>query len=193
MKKTTLIIFTFFATLAINAQDLDNIRTVTEVKTEFGMNMTGLINQIIPFKQTTNKTGPYAASLKFIKDRNAFRMGLGIHVLTQDFGNSGSDILNFNMRLGFERRHVVNSKFLFYQTFDLMLMAGNFNSPINDFTDNENAGGGLGLGLGIEYLIFKNLSVSTEGIGFIGLVGGTSSIFSATVIPPIAIFLNYKF
>jgi hypothetical protein len=72
-------------------------------------------------------------------------------------------------------------------------MAGNFNSPINDFSDNENAGGGLGFGLGLEYFIFENLSLSTEGIGFVGVVGGTSSIFNATVIPPIAIFLNYKF
>jgi len=193
MKKTLLIIIAIYATNAINAQGLDSIRTASEVTTEFGMNMTGLINQLIPFKQITNKTGPYSASLKFISDRNAFRMGIGIHVLTQDFSSTGSDILNFNMRLGFERRHEVNPKFMFYQTFDLMLMAGNFNSPINDFTDDENAGGGLGLGLGIEYLIYENLSISTEGIGFIGLVGGTSSLFSATVIPPIAVFLNYKF
>ena len=177
-----------------NGQTLDSLRITDEVTTEFGMNMTGLLNQLLPFKQITNKTGPYSASLKFIRDRNAFRMGLGIHILTDDnFGGVSEDIINFNIRLGFERRHVVNTKFMFYQTFDLMLMAGNFNSPINDFSDDENAGGGLGFGLGLEYLIYENLSLSTEGIGFVGVVGGTSSIFNATVIPPIAIFLNYKF
>lgn len=178
----------------LSGQELDSIRVADKITTEFGMNMTGLLNQLVPFKQVTNKTGPYSASLKFIRDRNAFRMGLGVHILTDDgFNGNNEDIINFNIRLGFERRHVVNTKFLFYQTFDLMLMAGNFNSPINDFSDNENAGGGLGFGLGLEYLIFENLSLSTEGIGFVGVVGGTSSIFNATVIPPIAIFLNYKF
>jgi hypothetical protein len=161
------------------------------------MNMTGLINQLIPFKQISNKTGPYAASLKFIKNNNAFRLGLGMHVLSSSFNQNGTnndDIINFNLRLGFERRRVVNEKFNFYQTFDIMMMAGNFNSPINDFNDEQTlAGIGLGLGLGLEYLIFENLSLSTEGIGFVGIVGGTSSIFNATVIPPIAIFLNYKF
>ncbi len=161
--------------------------------TEFGMNMTGLVNQLVPFKQISDKTGPYSATLKFIRDRNALRLAIGMHILTDDdFGRTDGTV-NFNLRLGFERRHLVNEKFTFYQTFDLMMMAGNFNSPINDFDSDEVAGGGIGLGLGIEYFIFQNLSLSTEGIGFLGVVGGTSSIFNATVIPPISIFLNYKF
>jgi hypothetical protein len=194
MRYILLVTIVFFFSTKSNGQTLDSLRVADEIVTEFGMNMTGLLNQLLPFKQITNKTGPYSASLKFIRDRNAFRMGLGIHILTDDnFGGVSEDIINFNIRLGFERRHIVNTKFMFYQTFDLMLMAGNFNSPINDFSDDENAGGGLGFGLGLEYLIYENLSLSTEGIGFVGVVGGTSSIFNATVIPPIAIFLNYKF
>lgn len=182
----------------INAQQ-DTIEENSDtIITEFGMNMTGLINQLVPFKQVSNRTGPYSVSIKFIKNRNAFRMALGLHLISSTFNpttpNTLTDIANFNLRLGFERRRIVNEKFNFYQTFDFMMMAGNFNSPINDFEDNETvAGVGLGLGLGIEYLIFENLSLSTEGIGFVGIIGGTSSIFNATVIPPIAIFLNYKF
>ncbi|GLR18767.1 hypothetical protein [Portibacter lacus] len=191
MKKLVIYIAMFIFSSSVFSQSDDDS---SELITEFGMNMTGLVNQLVPFKQITNKTGPYAATMKFIKDKNAFRMGIGMHILSDDdFNNSGTDILNVNIRLGFERRNEVNEKFIFYQTFDLMLMAGNFNSPINDFTDTENAGAGIGLGLGIEYLIFENLSLSTEGIGFVGVVGGTSSIFNATIIPPISIFLNYKF
>lgn len=161
---------------------------------EFGMNMTGLVNQLIPFKQVTNKTGPYSATFKRVNGRNAFRMGIGMHVITDDnFGGRNNDITNLNLRIGFERQHLVNNRFTFYQTFDFMVVAGDFNSPINDFSDNENAGVGIGLGLGVEYYIFDNFSISTEGVGFVGVVGGTSSIFTATVIPPISIFLNYKF
>lgn len=166
--------------------------------TELGMNMTALVNQLVPFKDVTNRTGPYAATLKVINGKNAFRMAVGLHVVTSESGfliqgTNNENIINFNARIGFERRREINEKFMFYQTFDFMAMAGNFNSPINDFEDDENAGAGIGLGLGIEYFIFENLSLTTEGIGFLGVVGGTSSIFSATVIPPISIFLNYKF
>ena len=201
--KYSLLLFMFICAGVLFAQEpVDSSKWIVEedgemqpVTRELGMNMTGLLNQLVPFKQISNRTGPYSATLKFIRDRNAFRMGIGMHILTDDNfgGGNRNEVINFNLRLGFERRHIVNEQFVFYQTFDLMMMAGNFNSPINDFSDNEKAGAGLGLGLGIEYLIFKNLSLSTEGIGFLGVVGGTSSIFNATVIPPIAIFLNYKF
>ncbi|WP_235299613.1 hypothetical protein [Portibacter marinus] len=199
MKRILLLLIIFY-TYGLRAQDTIEVRTQEDLITEFGMNITALVNQLIPFKQVSNRTGPYSATLKFIRNQNAFRMGIGMHLLSNDFNANvpnfnakGPDIFNFNLRLGFERRHLVNEKFTFYQTFDLMFMAGNFNSPINDFSDNEHAGAGIGLGLGIEYFIFKNLSLSTEGIGFLGVVGGTSSIFNATVIPPISIFLNYKF
>ncbi len=184
----------FFAQNIEENRDTSNSNTV--IIKEFGMNITGLINQIVPFKQISNKTGPYSATLKLIKNRSALRFGFGMHILTSEITPNGGltdDILNFNLRFGYEWRRIVNEKFMFYQTFDFMLVAGNFNSPINDFVDNENAGVGIGLGLGIEYFIFENLSLSTEGIGFVGIVGGTSSLLNATVIPPISIFLNYKF
>lgn len=208
MRATTITYFLLFLTLFFinntHAQDaryvevevLENEEDEDDEKErvlEFGMNMTGLINQLVPFKQITNKTGPYSATFKSIIGRNAFRMGIGMHLLNDVSLNSNAEIQNLNLRLGFERRHVVNERFMFYQTFDFMIMAGNFNSPINDLADDENAGIGLGFGLGIEYMIFENLSLSTEGIGFVGVVGGTASIFTATVIPPISIFLNYKF
>lgn len=169
---------------------------VPEVKSyhEWGMNMTGLVNQVLPFKQATNRTGPYAVSYKRITGNRAFRAGFGMHVLFPDFFDSNqNEIANMNLRLGMEIRRPIKQKFVFYHTFDLMFMAGNFNSPVNDFEDVDNAGIGLGLGLGFQYNIYENLSISTESIGFVGLVAGSGSIATVTVIPPVSLFLNYKF
>jgi hypothetical protein len=197
MKKKifTLLAFNFLVFMTIHGQNRLLGGDVQESNYyEFGMNMTGLVNQLIPFKQLTNKTGPYSATFKRVNGRNAFRMGIGMHIITEsNFGGRNNDITNFNLRIGFERQHLVNKRFTFYQTFDFMVVGGDFNSPINDFSDSDNAGVGIGLGLGVEYYIFDNFSLSTEGIGFVGVVGGTSSIFTATVIPPVSIFLNYKF
>jgi hypothetical protein len=160
---------------------------------EFGMNMTGLVNQVVPFKQLSDRTGPYSVTYKRISGNRAFRAGLGMHFISEDFFSGDLDVFNFNLRMGMEIRRPVNEKINFYQTFDLMGMAGNFNSPINDFDGTDQVGVGIGLGLGIEYFIYDNLSLSTEGIGFAGIVGGSGTILTVTVIPPIAIFLNYKF
>lgn len=161
---------------------------------EWGMNMTGLLNQVTPFKQATNKTGPYAVSYKRIMGNKAFRAGFGMHILFADFFNSNQDdIANMNLRLGMEFRRPIKEKFVFYHTFDLMFMGGSFNSPINDFESEDQAGLGVGLGLGIQYNLYENLSISTESIGFLGLVAGSGSIVTVTVIPPVSIFLNYKF
>lgn len=196
MKQLLLILFTL-SSYSILAQEQSDSLSIgwSNNKTikEFGMNVTGLMNQLIPFKQVTNKTGPYDATLKFINGRDAIRFGLGAHIISDDDFTNEPGITNFNMRIGYERRHIVKEKITFYQTFDILFMGGNFNSPINDFTSNDNAGFGVGLGLGIEYYLLENLSISTEGIGFFGAVAGSGIGLGMTVLPPIFIFLNYKF
>lgn len=191
MRKELVIILTFLMQIGLFAQQ-DSLEVKEKVH-EFGMNMTGLVNQLVPFKQVSNRTGPYSATYKRISGNRAFRAGIGMHFINEDFFSNDFEALNMNLRLGMEIRRPVNEKFCFYQTFDLMGMVGNFNSPINDFDGTDHGGVGIGLGLGIEYYLFENLSLTTEGIGFVGLVGGSGSIVTVTVIPPIAIFLNYKF
>ena len=83
-----IIFINLFLLLAItlSGQKVDTLeKENVKIITEFGMNMTGLINQLVPFKQVTNRTGPYSASLKFIKNKSAFRLGLGMHVISSNF------------------------------------------------------------------------------------------------------------
>jgi len=193
MKKGGIIVFAIFFMMMVRLNGQEIASPETKKMHEFGMNMTGLVNQLVPFKQITNRTGPYSATYKRIIGNRAFRAGIGMHFINEDFFSGDFEALNINLRLGMEIRRPVNEKFCFYQTFDFMGMIGNFNSPINDFDGTDQGGIGIGLGLGIEYFLFENLSLSTEGIGFAGLVGGSGSIVTITVIPPISIFLNYKF
>lgn len=193
MRKWLILVWTIIIVSHIGMIGQDVVPIEQKKVHEFGMNMTGLVNQLVPFKQATNRTGPYSVTYKRISGNRAFRAGFGMHLINEDFFSNEFSALNMNLRFGFEIRRRLNDKFCFYQTFDVMGMAGNFNSPINDFDGTDHAGIGTGLGLGIEYFIYDNLSLSTEGIGFVGFVGGSGSIFTVTVIPPIAIFLNYKF
>jgi hypothetical protein len=183
--------------LAQNANSDTIVKKVKPPKSvEYGLNMTALVVEFIPLlNRTTERTGPYVFSYKRFRGQNGFRMALGAHINPNESANISEPLNNINFRLGYERRKTISEHWRYSRGIDAMFFTGNLNSPmgnilaVNQFGEASN-GLGVGLTLGAEYLILPNLSVSTEGIFFIGGVANGAVL---TFVPPVCIFLNAKF
>lgn len=153
---------------------------------EFGLNVTGLIGQIVPFNRGGGAIGPYGMHFYALTKRHrGLRLSLGGIANTDIFNND----IRLNVLLGFERRKRVGQKFTYRRGVNAFINTGGFNTVFaSDASDDTSAG--IAVARGIEYHPFKSVSVSTEAILYIG-AGGFGPLI--LVLPPFAINVNVKF
>lgn len=171
--------------LTANTQGMDSI-FFTKHK-EVGLNLTNLIAQFIPFGNNAPSAGPFIVSFKsYGKKKTALRIGLGLNTFNSF---STTDRVSFNVRIGYEKRRIINSKLTYINGFDFVILAGDIGNPVNN-PDEEFGAVGLGIPLGIEYNIYPNLFLSIETLIFFGI---GSDIIDLSTIPPTGLFLNTRF
>jgi len=167
------------------AQD-QSVDTPTKSRHEYGLNLSPLVFQLVPFRNNSTRTGPYNFVYNYRRGARAFSMGLGANL---SFDNDNEDLLHFNLRLGSRKYRTLTDHWEYYRGFDFIGTAGSFNLPQDGSSDSF--GIGMGFPLGVVYKINENISVSTEGFLFIGLIFDDSgSISPIQVVPPISIMFN---
>lgn len=178
------LLFIFLFTLTFNLAGQETTPIIKEV----GINMTPFAAQLIPFNETTLRTGPYDFSFKRYKGDRAFRLGLGMH-LRPDFFFGDNQLNSFNLRIGFERRKQIYKNWHYTRAFDAFFYGGSLNLP-TDLSDDD---GGLGgaVGFGIEYHLNDWMYLSTEGSLMLGFSGNSGILME--FIPPMALFIHMRF
>ncbi|MEO6692528.1 MAG: hypothetical protein ABIO44_09335 [Saprospiraceae bacterium] len=156
------------------------------VHTEVGLNMTSLITLLVPLGNQVTSTGPIDYSLKVYRKKYAFRFGLGMKV-----SNANENDVRLALRLGFEKRRYLSTKWAYTSGMDILAYAGTFNFPGDN---NQIEGGGIGLGplAGLEFYINSNLYLSVDSMLFFGF-GAGDEFLVFRVFPPVGIFLNARF
>lgn len=184
---------TIFAQETFDSQTMDSLNTQQTKPqkkrlTQFGMNVTPLLMQLLPLNRGTNRTGPIDLLFKRINNQTlwAFRLAAGVNIDVEDEINS-----HVNLRLGFEKRIDVGKNMYMQTGMDVVGFAGSFNTPAEQISDNTQVGIGIAPILGFEYNITQNISLSTETALFIGTA--TEAPFYVHVISPTSVFLNVRF
>lgn len=150
---------------------------------EVSLNTTSLLSRLVPFGNVLPLAGPTTIYLKKYNGNRAFRFGMLLQA------SEDAELKNTILRLGIEKRKILNKHWAFTRASDFMLAFGKFDTPGFD-KGNEIQTIGAGFGYGIEYLLNKNISFSTEATVFLGL--GGESVLNLKVIPPIALYINVK-
>jgi hypothetical protein len=154
-----------------------------EQYTEISLNTTSLISRIAPFGNALPLAGPTTLYLKKYKGNRAFRFGILLKVSGDAEFNSAI------FRIGVEKRKILNKHWAFTRATDFMWAFGQFDTPgFGRNTEIQTIG--VGFGYGVEYIINKNISLSTEATAFVGL--GGQNVINFKVIPPIALYINVK-
>lgn len=162
----------------------------------FCMNITPLLNSLIPFQTPTTRVGPYNFVYKRYLNNTAFRMGLGLRLVpTPGFNDPNRALNHFNARIGFEKRRQLYKNLYYTGGLDAVGFVNSFNLPgtlaqtPNPFGFVSDDGGvGLGATMGLEYFLLPQLSISTEAMFFVGF--RTNTGIGLEMIPPVSIFVN---
>ncbi len=153
---------------------------------QFGMNISPLLIQVLPFNRSSGRTGPYGFSYSRINAKNKFfRLGIGVFINDNDLDNS-----HLNLRIGGGKIRQISEKLHFTTGWDFIAFGGSFNVP-NSSLDDDDGGVGFGPFMGIQYYLTSHLSFSTESFLYIGT--SSNAGFTLRVIPPIAVFVQIDF
>jgi hypothetical protein len=159
---------------------------------EYIVNVTPLIAQLIPFNGTNLSNGNwFDYQYRRLKNGKGFRYGLGINV---DEGNR-SNLAQFGyLRIGYLRRKQLNKHFHFTRSWDLNIMAEeNVRNSLNPVRGKaEFSGLGLSYSLGIEYSFNQHITISTESTLFLGLVPADDSNAKVKLVPPVGLFFHLR-
>lgn len=160
-----------------------------------GMNLTPLLNSLIPFQTPTTRVGPYNFVYRRYANNTAFRMGLGLRLVpAPGFNDPNRNLNHFNARIGFEKRRQLYKNLYYTGGLDAVGFVNSFNLPgtatqtPNPFFFFQDAGIGLGATMGLEYFLLPQLSISTEGMMFLGIRSETG--FGVEMVPPVSVFVN---
>jgi hypothetical protein len=176
-KKVTLSVLCFFLGLCCFAQTRATDKKEREkaekkpVSHEIGLNVTNLLTDLLGNNNRT-EPGAYLLSYKRVSGDNALRVGV-----TTNFALKKENTLSFNtqlinqnfqLRVGYEKRHSLSPRFLYY--FGIDAVAGYKQEQSNATTSSLNvlqtdliATGGVGPVLGFQFAVFDKLIVGTEG------------------------------
>ncbi len=183
MKKSLLPLLLFLNVAILFAQ---NETEQPVYKNEIGLNLTAFANQFFSFNDNIANPGPYLFTYKFIKGRQAFRMGLGFqfrdeksesdNVNVADLETNGID---FSLRLGLEKQTNVGQRWLFTAGGDFVVRYFDVksNSPSNFGSiqlDENEWSVGIGPVLGIHFRMTPRISVGTEGTFYLQYFSGKS-------------------
>ncbi len=158
---------------------------------EFGLNMTGLVSNFIPFNSTKLGLQRYAFSYKKTRIKKngnlaTFRLGLGFDNI---FDANG--FFNFNFRIGGEKKRKLSEKFTFISGNDFILFVEPINENAKDLTfdDMPKVGAGYSHPFGIEYHLNNRVSIYTETA--LEVTVGFPPV-AVRMVPPASIFLNVR-
>lgn len=185
MKLLVIILF-----LIVNVSGAFSQDTINPLKyKEYGLNVTGLVTQLVPFNGGKLGRQRYAFSYKSTritrsKKLKTFRFGLGISSISGDGKNFG-----YNLRLGREEKHTINEHWTFITGNDFVMFVESSNIRNNFFGGIPNIGVGYSRPLGIEYHLNNRLSIYTESA--LQVVTGFPP-FAIRMLPPTSFFLNVK-
>jgi hypothetical protein len=166
------------------APDVELVLPKKERYREISLNTTTLISRLVPFGNGIPLSGPTTVYFKKYNGTRAFRIGVALQA------SADANLKNTVLRIGMEKRKVLDKKWTFTRANDFMWAFGSFDTP--GFGRNTGTQSiGLGVGYGIEYNLNKNISISTEATLFLG-IGGGDTIIDFKIIPPIALYINVK-
>ncbi|MFZ4542632.1 MAG: hypothetical protein ACOYOA_01180 [Saprospiraceae bacterium] len=152
--------------------------------TSVGMNMTSLLSRLVPFGNGIPLAGPTTLMLRRYSSNRAFRLALGLN------SNLETDRANASLRIGFEKKKELNTKFVFTRGIDAMLSAGSFNIPGFRFSNINSAFFGGLISFGLEYKLDKQISVGTETLLILGLENENDVALAFKIVPPLALYLH---
>lgn len=190
MKQILISIFIFLFAINVQAQDDDEELIYPQVIRERSLNLTGLLNQFIPFGNPNTRVGPITYAETKIKGQKIRRFGLGMNVDPNDETQT-----YFHFRFGGGKELMISDSWSYYRGLDIWAFAGNFNLP-NDSIDNSfffsiDSGIGLAPFVGVKYHVTENVNIGTESNLFIGL--NTNDGFLVRAVPPISLFISMRF
>jgi len=151
---------------------------------EIGLNMTGIVRQLVPFNRSGEIPLNYAFTFSRINraGTGAIRFSLGATstAVNQDFFSFRET--SFNLLLGYERRkYILDTKVGYRGGVHLFANAGIVPSALP-------RGAGLAFSQGLSYDLGDRINISTEAILYLG---GDLGIF-VDFVEPVAIYLNVK-
>jgi len=182
MKIVTGIVVLLMMTASCSAQDQGY--DPFDKRRQVGFNMTELISSLIPFRDGITPSGPFGVTWRAGRERFFnFQMGARVaDVFEEDF--------NFlNIQVGFGKRQLINEKFSYFNTYNLILSGGGFNLPGERLGDDEGTIG-ISFGGGIEYQLYKSISLSVETLFVVGSGGDGPKI---QIIPPVGVNMHARF
>lgn len=156
------------------------------------VNTTLLIAQFVPFNASSvSKFNIYDYEYRRLKNGKGWRFSLGVNVNSE---LNSSEPNNFYLRLGLIKKRQIAAHFHFFRSWDINLSEENFDGS-NRSTDKLNYSGvAFSYAPGIEYSINSRMSISTEGILFLGFFPSDSRGANAVkFIPPVGLFFHAKF
>jgi hypothetical protein len=168
-KKSLLFALCFALFSCLSAQEkTDSVKTPQH---EFGLNVTGLITNLIGSNNQTD-LGAYLISYKHLKGNKAFRLGATANIAyrrdnTLSF-ETKLNSQNLQLRMGQETRHPLSKRSQYYFGFDGVIgyrleeSTGitNFSTIIQK---DEVFSIGLGPVVGFQFAIYDHLLIGTEG------------------------------
>ncbi len=175
MKNSILLFILVSVSFVANAQKKKQEKDLPLRKNylEVGLNITGAIQTFVQNRTDSIYSDPYALTLKYVKNRGAFRFGFGYSF------NSTKNITLFqarvrglnrlDIRAGLEYQYPINNHWRIYAGADFLYGSINDSGVTNEgdidktlITDIDEKSIGAGPILGIQYNLNKRISFQTE-------------------------------
>lgn len=164
----------------------DNIR-----HREIMMNLTPLIAQFVPFNASTaSKLNIFDFETRKLKNGKGTHFGLGVNI---DGSFNPTEPSSIYLRYGFAKRKQITERFHFTRYWDINLVAEDFEGTSVQKGKLDFSGLGISYSASIEYDLSNHITISTQGILFIGLLNVDTEVPKIKFIPPVGLFLHVKF
>ncbi len=158
---------------------------------EYIVNVTPLIAQFVPFNASNlSKLNLFDYQFRKMKNGKGIRWGLGVNV---DPSFNSTDLSFVYLRFGWIRKNQISGHLHLSRSFDINFMAEDSERPNNGTPKLGFTGLGFSYSIGIEYSFSQNISISTEGSLFLGLLNLDAEGEPKTrFIPPVGLFFHVK-
>jgi hypothetical protein len=175
------------------AQKKDTTYTINlyEKSRYVGINVTPLLTQFIPLNRTNPRiSGPYNFIYKRLNQKgNAFVAAAGVNI--SEFGSVENNT-HINIRLGWEDRRGSYNHWQYAFGVSMLAQVGNFNTTGVATTNRGDSRIGVAPTFSFGYMLNEAVSIGTETMLYINLIGDITDGAIITFVPPVAIYLNFK-
>jgi hypothetical protein len=199
MLKINLLLTCFFSCLSLllfAQDDVDFKRDPSytdDVKyREVVINTTPFIAQFIPFNASVlSKFNIYDYEYRRLKNGKGWRFSLGV---SAGDGFNAGEVNTGYLRIGLIKRRQIAARFHFTRAWDVSIAQEETDNNFRPLGKLGYSGFAISYSPGIEYSLTRRMSVSTEGMFFVGLFPsdrGGSNILK--FVPPAGLFFHVKF